>query len=547
MAYPFSPAAITFRDHGIDDRRAVWARFQTAGMGSPTIVVPVADLNVSGQPELWRCLGEIGIRVSSEHKKAIIDKFRQYDGRHGFKLVKSLGWSLGYVHPHRVFGAPSSIVERDFSGLDLRKFRSAGSLEDWQQNIPPLCTDNSRLMFAVMCAFAGPILRILGISGFGFMLVGASSIGKSITLILGGSVYGCRTGSSSQHGFTEKFTTTLDGVERFGRIHNDSLLPLDDTRLAGNDHEIGKLLSTFIMRLAEGVEKNRLVSMGFGDWQVVCLGSSNSFQPELFAAGGLPYDDAYRGRFPDLWADAGCGYGIFETIHGFNAAKEFAIELSTRARTYFGTAGEVYLERLATNRHYHLGGLVAGLQRAIARYRTLVPPGSEVDGRITDLFAVVYAAAVLARSYGILNWTPEQIEWAVRTCHEAHHHASAQFVNIADPVAAVRGYISTNLPQFRQVPDPAITEQDFAASPGFIYRHGDVTEYLIPKLQFERAFAVLKPGRVLQALQDAGFLIHSGSRLVSKAPIRNSQADGREYVYRLHLFHPASRVATSHE
>jgi putative DNA primase/helicase len=332
-----------------------------------------------------------------------------------------------------------------------------------------------------MCAFAGPLLEILGIGSFGFQLFGPTSIGKTIALIVGGSVWGCRVGASSQLGFLETWATTPEGVERYGRTHKDAFLGLDETRSAGTDREIGKLVATFIMRLAQGTTKNRLVAMGQGDWQLVYLGSSNLSLAEIFFAAELVFDDAYRVRFPDIPGDAGRGYGVFENIHGRSDAGTFAKELQARACTYFGTASEAYLERLAKDRHYRRDWLVTGLRLAMARYRALVPVGSAADGRITDLFAVVYAAAMLARHYGILLWTPEQIAWAVRRCERAHHQSVADSQAKHDPIAAVRSYITANLARFRKVPDPTITDQQFKRSAGFIYtdRQG-ATEYLVP-------------------------------------------------------------------
>ncbi len=49
-------------------------------------------------------------------------------------------------------------------------------------------------------------------------------------------------------------------VGRYARIANHSLLELDEARSGGTDREIGKLVPTFIMRLAQGTTKNRLIA-----------------------------------------------------------------------------------------------------------------------------------------------------------------------------------------------------------------------------------------------------------------------------------------------
>lgn len=533
MSETFSVSEIRFDGHGIDKNQTVWVRFWLGGPGSPSVVCPVSDLNADPS-KLWRRFGELGIHLRQADKKSVLEKIGPYrPGGRRFGVTHSIGWSTGYVTPSKVFGAPPCIVERDFGDLDVRKYRSAGTLEQWQADILPLCAGNSRLIFALACAFAGPLLKILGEGSFGFQLSGPSSIGKTIIMIVAGSVWGCRIGASAHLGFAESWATTLEGVERYARAANDALLLLDETRAAGTGRKIGELVATFIMRLAEGVTKNRLITNGAGDWRTVYLGSSNPSLIQMFAAADLNFDDAYRVRFPDIPADAGRGFGAFEHIHGFGSAAEFANELRRRATTSFGAASEYYLKRLARDEHRRRASVVKWLNRRIAEYHDLIPAGSAADGRITKSFAIVYAAGLLARHYGILPWAPKQIGWAVRRCELAHRRFAAGARVALDPIAAVRTYIADNRPRFRSVPDPNITAAELPTIPGFIYtdRTG-ATEYLISQPVFTRQFAHLGQRRVLRALDDAGFLIRMGNKHVSKAPIRSSDATGRRYVYR---------------
>jgi putative DNA primase/helicase len=532
MSSPFSPTLVKFAGRGNDEDGVAWGKFRTGIKGCPSIVVPLADLN-TGASELWRRLGDAGIAVTSFDKKNILAQVQSpHNADRTFLVVRSPGWSRGYVTPTRVFGGPSSAIERDFGDLDLRKYRVQGTLEEWQSQVLSLCTGNSRLMFAIMCAFAGPLLELLGVGSFGFQIFGESSTGKTILLIVAGSVWGCRVGASSHLGFLETWGTTLEGGARYGRMHKDGFAPLDEIRQAGTDRDLAKLIPTFIMRLAQGTTKNQLVSVGGrGDWRLVYLGSSNLSLAQIFAAGGLVFDDAYRVRFPDIPGDAGRGYGAFEDIHGFASAAEFAKAAHAGACAYFGTASEAYLKSLATDRYNRRDWLVSRLRHATANYCAAAPAGSAADGRITDHFAVVYAAGVLARHYGILPWTREQIAWAVRTCHLAHlRHFHVEHAAL-DPIAAVRSYIAANLAHFRKIPDPTISEAEFAKIPGLIYTPpSGATEYAIATRTFQRCFAHLNYRRVLRALDAAGLLVRTGDRDVSKVPIR---ADGRTWVYRV--------------
>ncbi len=136
----------------------------------------------------------------------------------------------------------------------------------------------------------------------------------------------------------------------------------------------------------------------------------------------------------------------------------------------------------------------------MARYHSVAPTTSAVDRRITDHFRVVRAAGMLARHYGILTWTPEQIAWAVQSCEHAHHQSVAVNQARFDPIAAVRTYITDNLTRFRSVPDPSITKEEFEHGASFIYadRYG-ATEYVFAPAVFDRKFARLNSRRIARA------------------------------------------------
>lgn len=53
-------------------------------------------------------------------------------------------------------------------------FHISGTLEDWQNRIAARCVDNSRLIFSLSAAFAGPLLGICYEENGGFHLRGAS-------------------------------------------------------------------------------------------------------------------------------------------------------------------------------------------------------------------------------------------------------------------------------------------------------------------------------------------------------------------------------------
>jgi putative DNA primase/helicase len=84
-----------------------------------------------------------------------------------------------------------------------------------------LCVGNSRLAFAVACAFAGPMLRPAGMESGGFHLPGRQFGGKTTALKLAASVYG---GTS----YLQRWRSTDNALEAIAAQHSDCLLILDE-------------------------------------------------------------------------------------------------------------------------------------------------------------------------------------------------------------------------------------------------------------------------------------------------------------------------------
>ena len=68
-------------------------------------------------------------------------------------------------------------------------YRVSGTLKAWQ-GMARLAVGNSRLVFLLSTAFAGPLLQLVGVEGGGVHLVGSSTVGKTTGLKVAGSVWG---------------------------------------------------------------------------------------------------------------------------------------------------------------------------------------------------------------------------------------------------------------------------------------------------------------------------------------------------------------------
>lgn len=102
-----------------------------------------------------------------------------------------IGWhGRAFVLPKDTIGDQAERIVFQTDNAVENTFRVKGTPAQWRERVGALCAGNSRLVFAVSCAFAGPLLRPAGMESGGFHFRGDSSSGKTTALKLAASVYG---------------------------------------------------------------------------------------------------------------------------------------------------------------------------------------------------------------------------------------------------------------------------------------------------------------------------------------------------------------------
>ena len=144
--------------------------------------------------------------------------------------VSRLGWhSRAFIMPDATFGNINGerVVYQPVR-QDDHNFRTAGTLEEWQTNVATRCRGNSRLAFALSCAFAAPCLYLVDGESGGFHFRGESSVGKSTAQYAAGSV----VGGGGIKGYLKTWLATISGLEGTIVTHSDNLLILDEINQA---------------------------------------------------------------------------------------------------------------------------------------------------------------------------------------------------------------------------------------------------------------------------------------------------------------------------
>jgi putative DNA primase/helicase len=323
-----------------------------------------------------------------------------------------IGWhGRAFVLPRETItnGADAErIVFQSDSPIE-NTFKAKGNPEQWRDRVGALCVGNSRMVFAVSCAFAGPLLRPAGMESGGFHYRGDSSSGKTTALKLAASVYG---GAN----YLQRWRATDNALEAIAAQHCDGLLILDelaqiDPKTAGEcaymlANEQGKARAT-----RTGTPRTRQA------WRLLFLSAGELGLADHMAEGQKRTRVGQEVRMVDIAADAGAGLGAFENLHGMAGGAAFAKHITGQAQAVYGAPGRAWLQWCCD----HADTLKAGIRNASNQLAAAMIPAhssGQVE-RVGARFALVGAAGEIATQAGLTGWPVGESERAARACFNA--------------------------------------------------------------------------------------------------------------------------------
>ncbi|MCS4511134.1 DUF927 domain-containing protein [Xylophilus ampelinus] len=325
-----------------------------------------------------------------------------------------IGWhhtpeGAAYVLPHETFGDKAERIVFQSDSQMENTFRVRRDVALWRERIGALCVGNSRLVFAVACAFAGPLLRPAGMESGGFHFRGDSSSGKTTALRLAASVNG---GPS----YMQRWRTTDNALEAIAAQHCDALLILDE--LAQVE---GRVAGECAYMLANEQSKARATRGGAArarlSWRLLFLSAGELGLADHMAEGMKRARTGQEVRMADIPADAGAGLGAFEQLHDFAGGAAFASYLAREAGATYGAPGRAFIEWSCAQWSTLPKRLRADIQAMQTKW---VPSGAsgQVE-RVAARFALVGAAGEIATEAGMTGWPKGESEAAARVCFEA--------------------------------------------------------------------------------------------------------------------------------
>ncbi|GAC1621119.1 MAG: hypothetical protein NVS9B10_03540 [Nevskia sp.] len=350
------------------------------------------------------------VPVQMKNRNLLTDYIQQSKPEARARCVERASWhGRVFVMPERTIGEADEMVLFQSETTGGHVYRERGTLDQWRSDLADLCRGNSRLLFAVSAAFAGPLLHWAGDESGGFNLRGISSTGKTTALRAAAAVWGGPE-------FMRRWRATDNGLESIAAQYSDGLLILDelgqmDPRIAGDAAYM----------LANGEGKARAGRGGSArpviTWRLLFLSAGELSLAEHMRQGGKQAQAGQETRMADIPADAGAGLGVFDTLHGYASGSALSRAILDAAADGYGVAGPAFLRALLPQLDT-LPETIRTLRRAfLARH---VPKG--VDGqvvRVAGRIALIAAAGELATLAGITGWEAGEADAACARCLDA--------------------------------------------------------------------------------------------------------------------------------
>ncbi|MCF7520483.1 DUF927 domain-containing protein [Neisseria sp. ZJ106] len=487
-----------------------------------------------GRPDGWAFLRSHGAGIRQNTvTMAHLANYLQWEGEQTeYRFTKTGGWcdesQTAYVLANgEIIGEAAKPV---FYIGDLSKhkaYKQAGSLEDWQQHIARYTEGNSRLLLALGAVFAAPLLAITKQEGGGFHFFGSSSIGKSISGKVAMSVIG------NPEQLKIQWNGTGLSFDNYAAANSDGALFLDEMGQAD-----GRALDYASYAVFNGVKKGQAAKEGGNrehlTWRVLVI-SNGEYEPEHFMRKyNYEWQAGQAVRLPAIPADAGAGYGTFDTLHGFERPELLAAHLEQSVNLYHGAAWRAYLSQLTQAMQQDSSAFKARLLALQNAFLSALPSDlSSQPIRAAKRFALACAALELAGEWGITGLAQGVGAAGVKTCFDAWlEHAGKENKEESDIMKTARSFMMLYglSERFTRDPKQAAGEIDYLGEnietnrnhAGFrldARRTGETPTWYILDKVFEEEICKGKNIRlVCSVLEAAGWLWRDGRNYKRRVP-----------------------------
>lgn len=253
-------------------------------------------------------LAGYGVPVTSNNAAEVVQFLSDFETFNGEQLPTSrvslhMGWQGrdgedGFLWGHELIGAQENLSRITFQGRDegdvqlAAGFRAGGTLHAWNQTLSTIAYF-PRVMLAVYASLAVPLLMILRSANFVLSYSGRTSVGKTTTLRIAASVWGCPD-EREPDATIGTWDATRTWIERALAARTCLPLVLDDTKRARRPDDIAQT----VYDVVSGRGRGRASLTGTqltAAWTAVMIASGEAPLTSFSQDGGT------RARVLDVW------------------------------------------------------------------------------------------------------------------------------------------------------------------------------------------------------------------------------------------------------
>lgn len=468
-------------------------------------------------------------QLVTQLKKAI-QAYNEFDSA---SVATQPGW-LGeklYVYPD---GSHASEANEDevFAVFEANTdYRQQGDFSAWRKGLIPFVKAQPLLLFFLMFALLPIFLRKqkLPLLSPALEIVGGPQWGKSVSLHFMGSVHGGNP--DADVGLARSANFTKHSFEQLRRMTNDSLLLLDETNIADKSvteslSMLFQLTSTDDRARFDGTKRKEQVRNAVVLTGNRALEEHSNVAPDVLAAARTRMI-TYRMKGPLFVSPP----------EGYTSNQDACIALKAHCNQHYGTASRKFV-RVAINKSQGPNVLAEKIHSLREDFKGRVEDAGAAEGRLLDVFALVYATGQLALDWKVFSkFWPDPMETTLDVFSSLYgeqgavtlsHKNSPAMNKLVDIIVAKKTRI-IEVSDERSGPKGSSGRKALGY---FKMRAGGAIWVFLNPLYVKR---IGLNTRLQKSLRDEGILIGEGgssSKLQSKAPAY-VPLDGRVYKFEL--------------
>jgi uncharacterized protein (DUF927 family) len=319
-------------------------------------------------------------------------------------------------------------------------------LSDWKIKVAKPVAENPIPAFGIMWGLASPLLPLAGMDSAAIHNYGITTEGKTTTLQIATSTFGCGADPSASPKLTaiRTWNSTANGLEGTCAAYNNLMLPLDEIgKCTAND--VGAVAYNIFGGQGKASLKSDRTIREARSWTLHGYSTGEKSAREKIEEKG----EAKGGQLIRVLDIPVPPEGIFPHT-GNLTAKQFADQMKNDCSKNYGTAMPALIEGLLkiTASHEKLCELVTTAMHNC--YDNLVASRnlSEAQQRVATRFGLVQAAGEFAVDFDILPFSKRQVTDSVHYVFNLWVEDNSNVSDKARGVAKIRDFIMGNLNRF---------------------------------------------------------------------------------------------------